>query len=468
MADEVIKYEGTVLSNPIVPGSSIDKFATHKAQFGQGGWHEVTTITDRDNIPDPRLEVGMMVYVTSEAKGYILTSLDTTVSPSLKTWEEFKPGQGDYIRKITTYPLSSVSPLVDGEIIQYQGPTVPPYWNGYFYKDEQKYSYISSKSSDMGPASINIIDESLLRNYISRNQSAISGGWSDIKLVFSGTYAATVYATNGETEVQLNGFNSQEEFEHVGLHVSSSAGYPISSSVAYIAPAHVWTQTDVQPATDLVWGNIEGEITNQEDLNTELTNLQSQITDLKARGRYLSLWNASTGLAKSDPPTNPYVYQPGDYFIVGEVADEEGETNKRPTGLQYEIDVPSTVVETEELAVDDTYIFDGSVWHLQKNTQKTITFANIAGQPTDNTNLATALDAKADVSSIGDATLTITKSGVAVGSFSANATEDVTLDVDTDILPTQAGNEGKFLKTDGSHASWQEVKPIVWVSYVDE
>jgi hypothetical protein len=125
-------------------------------------------------------------------------------------------------------------------------------------------------------------------------------------------------------------------------------------------------------------------------------NLQSQINDLKSRGRYLSLWNASTGLAESNPPTSPYVYQPGDYFIVGEVADEEGETNKRPTGLQYETDVPSTVVETEELAVDDTYYFDGSTWHLQKNTQKTLTFENIVGDPYANTELADALNAKQD------------------------------------------------------------------------
>ena len=240
------------------------------SEFHKGGWHEVSTVLDRDTIPDDLLEVGMIVYVTSEAKGYILTSLNTEVTPTLKTWEEYKPGQGDYIRKITTYPISSVSPLVDGEIIQYQGPTVPPYWNGYFYKDEQKYSYISSKSSNMGPASINIIDESLLRNYVYRNQSIIPGGWSDIKLVFSGTYAATVYATNGETEVQLNGFNSQEEFEHVGLHVSSSAGYPVSGTIAYIAPAHVWTQVNVQPQTDLVWGNITGTLSDQTDLQSAL------------------------------------------------------------------------------------------------------------------------------------------------------------------------------------------------------
>lgn len=247
------------------------------SEFHKGGWHEVSTVLDRDAIPDDLLEVGMIVYVTSEAKGYILTSLNTEVTPTLKTWEEYKPGQGDYIRKITTYPISSVSPLFDGEIIQYQGPTVPPYWNGYFYKDEQKYSYISSKSSNMGPASINIIDESLLRNYVYRNQSIIPGGWSDIKLVFSGTYAATVYATNGETEVQLNGFNSQEEFEHVGLHVSSSAGYPVSGTIAYVAPAHVWTQVDVQPNT-AVWGSITGTLSEQTDLQEALDAKQDTLT----------------------------------------------------------------------------------------------------------------------------------------------------------------------------------------------
>lgn len=157
-----------------------------------------------------------------------------------------------------------------------------------------------------------------------------------------------------------------------------------------------WEQIDVQPATDLIWGNIEGDITNQTDLNTELTSLQDQIDSLSGRGRYLTLWNCSTGLAETNPPESPYEYHTGDYFIVGTVA-ESGGTNYKPDGTSYTTGAASTVEETEEVDIDDTYIFDGTTWHLQYNSQKTVTFTNVEGSPYDNTNLANALNAKQDL-----------------------------------------------------------------------
>lgn len=123
--------------------------------------------------------------------------------------------------------------------------------------------------------------------------------------------------------------------------------------------------------------------------------MQAEIDNLKARGRFLALWNCATGLPATDPVENPYLYKAGDYYVVGTVA-ASGSTNYEPTGSSYVTGVASTVVETAEVAVDDVYYYDGTQWKLQANTQKTVSFANIAGQPTDNTNLATALSAKID------------------------------------------------------------------------
>lgn len=119
-------------------------------------------------------------------------------------------------------------------------------------------------------------------------------------------------------------------------------------------------------------------------------NLQDQINTLSSRGRFLSLWDATTGLPESTPTVSPYVYKTGDYFIV----DKVGETNYRPTGIEYVIGQASTIVETEELSTDDVYYFDGSTWHLQINHGKTVSFANLAGEPSDNINLKNALDEK--------------------------------------------------------------------------
>ena len=121
--------------------------------------------------------------------------------------------------------------------------------------------------------------------------------------------------------------------------------------------------------------------------------LQDQVNALSARGRFLSLWDCTTGLAETQPPTLPYDYKAGDYFIVGNV----GTTNYKPTGSEY-TGVASTVVETEAVDVEDVYYYDGTVWHIQINTQKTVTFSNVAGSPYDNTNLASALNGKYDAS----------------------------------------------------------------------
>lgn len=127
-----------------------------------------------------------------------------------------------------------------------------------------------------------------------------------------------------------------------------------------------------------------------------LDGLQDQIDDLSGRGRFLALWNCATGLAESNPPESPYPYKAGDYFVVGTVSSADPAVNYKPDGSSYTTGVASTTVETNEVSVNDTYFYDGSVWKLQSNAQKEVSFSALAGSPYDNTNLGNALDAKAN------------------------------------------------------------------------
>lgn len=63
---------GTNLAAGIAPFTTEDSYATHYAEYGKGGWHSVSTTTERDAIPSQRREEGMAVYVTSEKNLYIL------------------------------------------------------------------------------------------------------------------------------------------------------------------------------------------------------------------------------------------------------------------------------------------------------------------------------------------------------------------------------------------------------------
>lgn len=120
--------------------------------------------------------------------------------------------------------------------------------------------------------------------------------------------------------------------------------------------------------------------------------LQDQIDDLKSIGRFLSLWNCVTGRPTSDPEVLPYTYHTGDYFLISTVA-SSGQTNYKPNGSSY-TGSPSTTIETQTVKIADMYYYDGSTWQLSQNSQRVVSFGDIEGSPSDNTNLKNALDAK--------------------------------------------------------------------------
>lgn len=133
-----------------------------------------------------------------------------------------------------------------------------------------------------------------------------------------------------------------------------------------------------------------------ESIHTEQVEQNRLISELQSRGRYLTIWNCTTGKPETEPFSGiPYEYKTGDYFIVGTV----GITNYKPEGNAYTGDA-STTPETKSVDVNDSYLYDGASWHLLRGSDINITFASIGGQPTDNINLANALNAKQDV--IGD------------------------------------------------------------------
>ena len=122
------RIPGINFTGPVVPNLDSDTYPSHYAKYGKGGWREVATIADRDAISAPRREEGMAVFVTSEAKLYILNE-------DLETWSEFKSGSTDSIRKTDNF--DTFEPLFDGEIVQYIGEDesgYESYVQGYFYK----------------------------------------------------------------------------------------------------------------------------------------------------------------------------------------------------------------------------------------------------------------------------------------------------------------------------------------------
>lgn len=78
--------KGTNVIAPVVPLDTTDVHPSHEARYGKGGYRTVATLVERDAIPAPRREAGMLVYVS--AGGGSLWQL----GGDLTTWTAFESG----------------------------------------------------------------------------------------------------------------------------------------------------------------------------------------------------------------------------------------------------------------------------------------------------------------------------------------------------------------------------------------
>lgn len=87
--------------------------------------------------------------------------------------------------------------------------------------------------------------------------------------------------------------------------------------------------------------------------------LNDRISNLEGKGRFLSLWNADTGVAMTNPPSSPYTYKTGDYFIVGVSG------SKIPTGSSYSTGETNYETSQSTFNVGNFFVFDGTYWQYQ-------------------------------------------------------------------------------------------------------
>lgn len=64
------ELKGTQVAAIVVPFTDADKYATHDAKYGKGGFRSVSTIAERDAIPVERKTEGMIVRVTANGLNY--------------------------------------------------------------------------------------------------------------------------------------------------------------------------------------------------------------------------------------------------------------------------------------------------------------------------------------------------------------------------------------------------------------
>lgn len=142
------------------------------------------------------------------------------------------------------------------------------------------------------------------------------------------------------------------------------------------------------------WNGVTNKAPTKDAVYDKINAIDWQIADLQAHWKFLSLWNSATWLPISFPLTTPYTYSTWDYYMI-ETLPSSG-SKYMPNGSSYSGTASTTVDSVNEVKVWDMYIYDGSTWLYASNHWKDVTFSNIAWNPSDNTNLATALNGKQD------------------------------------------------------------------------
>lgn len=191
----------------------------------------------------------------------------------------------------------------------------------------------------------------------------------------------------------------------IDSNVNNLANYTLSYLFSAVATSGEYSDLLNAPA---VIDNLSSTSTTDALSAKQGKELNDKINDLFWQWKFLSLWNATTGQPMSFPYSTPYNYSTWDYYLVEVIWTG---TNYRPDWASYSGSA-STVVETDELEVWDVYIYDWQVWLLQTNHWKTVSFANLAGQPSDNAALSNALNAKADDNAVVKLTWNQTVAGV--------------------------------------------------------
>lgn len=135
----------------------------------------------------------------------------------------------------------------------------------------------------------------------------------------------------------------------------------------------------------------------------------------------------------------------------------------RLTKTQF--DSASDLSDTELYAVDPEFVGgkllktdnEGNIVEstLSESTVGTVTSVNNVSPVNGNVSLT--------IPTVNNATLTIQKNGTSVATFTANSSTNTTANItvtEADTLPSQTGQSGKYLTTNGTSASWGTVDAL--------
>lgn len=437
------ELSGTNLAGSIVPFTTEDKFATHLAKFGKGGWRSVADTAERDEITADRREAGMAVYVVAEKKLYILAD-------DLTSWTELDTDSG-YTKDEIDGLLAAIEAQIDANADAIQKTR-----EDFIAADSEIYTILNAQATELATHR-NDIDGlgdqvSAIESKIPENASAENPlvTRSEISSVykFKGSVAtyndlptgATVGDVYNVTDTGANyawdGSAWDKLSETVDLSSYATTAY-VNAREQDIRDDYIQADSELQQQIN---AHAEQITTNKNDID----NLGDQVAEIEAK------------IPESASETNQLVTQTD---LTNKKIEIMGEVNESVSELQTQITAQAAAIADKVDKAGDTMTGTLNVPELNVATEEgTINLSITAGTATIATNngLDIVAPTKFDTAPTTDdttawadvnATALVTKQQVttALASSGGGSAE----------YPDQTNNAGKFLMTDGANVSWQ-------------
>lgn len=290
------ELKGTQVAAIVVPFTDADKYATHDAEYGKGGFRSVSTIADRDAIPVERKTEGMIVRVTANGLNYEWKN---------NAWAEWLP-KGNIVID-TALNVTSTNP-VQNKVITTRVQTIE---NSIVLISELVKNIpiitvdTAWNATSNNPASSKAIESTISPIRTTANSAKSIADAAIPKSYIDDTMPENLVATRVPSTKLLGTVsavaNTAKSTADLAMTAANSAG-----SVANAAIPKSWidsridgteTSNNSVPGTGAIVAYIKN---NNTGLSTQISNTNSRVTNLESWKNTIGTKGAANGVAGLD------------------------------------------------------------------------------------------------------------------------------------------------------------------------
>lgn len=290
------ELKGTQVAAIVVPFTDADKYATHDAEYGKGGFRSVSTIADRDAIPVERKTEGMIVRVTANGLNYEWKN---------NAWAEWLP-KGNIVID-TALNVTSTNP-VQNKVITTRVQTIEQ--SIVLISELVKNIPIITVDTAWNATSNNPASSKAIESTISPIRTAANSAKSIANAAIPKSYIDDTMPENPEAtrvpSTKLLGTvsavaNTAKSTADSAMTAANSAGSVANAAIpkSWIDSGIAGTETSNNsvPGTGAIVAYIKN---NNTGLSTQISNTNSRVTNLESWKNTIGTKGAANGVAGLD------------------------------------------------------------------------------------------------------------------------------------------------------------------------